>query len=97
LMRASTLMSEPAQSSILAILATVLKLVQLSRVATKALLMVLGREALSALAESVVSSGARAAGLGSKGRRAGSAALGFAKGLQGVFARALLAALLLSV
>lgn len=97
LMRARALVTQPAQSTILAILATVLKLVQLSGVAAKALLMVLGREALTALAERVVGSGSGAARLGSECRRAGSAALGLAKGLQGVLARALLAALLLAV
>jgi hypothetical protein len=91
-------MSESAKPSVLAILATLLKLlVQVPWVATKALLMVLRWETLSALAEGVVGSRSRAAGLGAKGRWAWSAALRLTKGLQGVLTRALLAALLLDI
>lgn len=89
---ASALVSQSTEAAILAIST------KMAGIAAEALLVgLLWMTALSTLARSVLSSGSRAAGLSTQSRGRWPTALRVAKRLQGVFSRAGLTALLLSV
>jgi hypothetical protein len=86
-------MTQTAKATILTVLATL----QMSWITAEALLMVLGRQALSTLTKRIVGSRPGAAGLSTKGRWAWAAALSLPEGFQRVLAHTLLSALLLAI